>query len=41
MPMGSSRRVEKFLIENHGEHEFKYVLTKYQRDAIPQKMNTK
>jgi hypothetical protein len=41
MPIGASRRVEKFLIENHGEHEFKFIITKYQRDTSPQKVNTK
>ena len=41
MPIGCSRRVEKFLIENHGEHDFKFIITRYQRDAVPQKLNTK
>ncbi|CAF0941486.1 unnamed protein product [Adineta steineri] len=41
MPIGCPRRVEKFLIENQGEHDFKYIITKYQRDASPQKLNAK
>ncbi|CAF3461095.1 unnamed protein product, partial [Rotaria sp. Silwood2] len=41
MPMGTSRRIEKFIIENHGEHDFKYIISKYQREASPQKLNIK
>ena len=41
MPIGMSRRVEKFVIENHGEHDFKYVISKYQREVSPQKLNPK
>ncbi|CAF1106189.1 unnamed protein product [Rotaria sordida] len=41
MPMGTSRRIEKFIIENHGEHDFKYIISKYQREASPQKLNLK
>lgn len=41
MPIGTSRRIEKFIIENHGEHDFKYIITKYQREASPQKLNIK
>ncbi|CAF3321831.1 unnamed protein product [Rotaria socialis] len=41
MPMGTSRRIEKFIIENHGEHDFKYIIQKYQREVSPQKLNIK
>lgn len=41
MPIGTSRRIEKFIIDNHGEHDFKYVITKYQREISPQKPNPK
>jgi hypothetical protein len=41
MPIGISRRIEKFVIENHGEHDFKYVISKYQREISPQKLNIK
>ena len=41
MPIGTSRRIEKFIVENHGEHDFKYVMTKYQREISPQKPNPK
>ena len=41
MPIGCPRRVEKFLIENHGEHDFKFIITKFQRDSSPQKLNMK
>lgn len=41
MPIGTSRRIEKFIIENHGEHDFKYVISKYLREISPQKPNPK
>ena len=41
MPIGTARRIEKFIIENHGEHDFKYVISKYQREVSPQKLNIK
>lgn len=41
MPIGTSRRIEKFIIDNLGEHDFKYVITKYQREISPQKPNPK
>ena len=41
MPIGAARRTEKFTIENRGEHDFKFVITKYQRDVAPQKLNVK
>lgn len=41
MPIGTSRRTEKFLIDNCGEHDFKYIISKYQREISPQKPNPK
>ncbi len=41
MPISTTRRMDKFVIENHGEHDFKYVITKYLREASPQKLNLK
>lgn len=41
MPIGTSRRLEKFIIQNLGEHDFKYVMSKYQREISPQKPNPK
>ena len=41
MPMGAARRTEKFTIENRGEHDFKFIITKYQRDVAPPKLNVK
>ena len=41
MPIGTSRRIEKFLIENHGGYDFKYFIQNYQREASPQKINLK
>jgi hypothetical protein len=41
MPTGAPRRIEKCIIENHGEAEFKYSIVKHQRDASPQKVNAR
>ena len=41
MPLGIARRLEKFIIENHGEHDFRYVISKYQREISPPKVNVK
>lgn len=41
MAIGAARRIEKFIIENQGEHDFKYNIAKLQREISPQKTNLK
>ncbi|CAF4490959.1 unnamed protein product, partial [Didymodactylos carnosus] len=41
IPLGLTRRVEKFVIENRGEFDFKYILSKYTRESSTQKMTIK